>query len=157
MAPLARFRLPRNARDAGFSMIELMVTLTVMAIFMGIGIPSFNNFTASQKVKTASADLMNSLVLARSEAIKRNADVTVAPDTAGVWIGGWTVKVGAVTLQQQQALTGVTITKAAASVLYKPSGRPTASSNFEVAGAASVKCVKVDATGIPGTQTVACP
>lgn len=148
-------------RDHGFTMIEMLVTLTVIGIMMGIGVPSFRSFVAGQQIKTASYDLMTSLVMARSEAIKRNTDVIIAPDTANAWAGGWTVKYGATTVVQQPALSGVTITKGPASVTYKSTGRPTASSNFEVAGATSsnpsIRCVKVDLTGIPTTQTAACP
>ena len=147
----------RSLREQGFTLIEMLVVMTVLAIMLAVGVPSFRNFVAGQKVKTASYDLMTALVLARSEAIKRNTDVTVAPDTANVWIGGWTVKAGATTLVQQQSLSGVTVTKAPTSVVYKSNGRPTAGSNFEVSGSNSVKCVKVDLTGIPSSQTAACP
>lgn len=136
-----------------------MVVMTVLAIMMAVGVPSFKSFVAGQKVKTASNDLMMALVLARSEAIKRNTDVTIAPDTADVWIGGWTVKAGTITVVQQQALSGVTITKAPSTITYKSNGRPDAGSNlyFEVTGNPSVKCVRVDLTGIPSNQSVACP
>lgn len=146
-----------SVRDQGFTLIEMLVVMTVLAIMLAVGVPSFRNFIAGQKVKTASYDLMAALVLARSEAIKRNTDVTVAPDTANVWAGGWTVKAVATTLVQQQSLSGVTVTKAPASVVYRSNGRPMTGSNFEVSGTNSVKCVKVDLTGIPSSQTVACP
>lgn len=156
MAVRCPSRPSRKVRQRGFSLIELMVTLSIAVIMLGIGIPSFKNFTASQKVKAASQDLMSTLSLARSEAVKRNTDVTVAPDTAGVWTGGWTVKTGTTTLLQQQALTGVTITTAAATIVFKPTGRPNASSTFDVAGSSAARCVKVDLTGIPSTQTLPC-
>lgn len=144
----------------GFTLVEMLVTLTVLGVLMGVAVPSFRSFVAGQKIKTASHDLMTAMVIARSEAIKRNADVTVAPYTANTWESGWTVKVApsATTVHQQQEMTGVTITKGPANVVYKGNGRPTAPSNFEVAGSTSaVKCVKVDLTGIPSTQPVACP
>lgn len=153
------------ASQDGFTLIELMVTLTVLAVLMGVGVPSFNNFVAGQKVKTASYDLTAALVMARSEAVKRNTDVTVAPVTANTWDSGWTVKAGATTIQQQQALTGATVTKAAsaaavpASFVYAASGRLTAGATqyLQINGSSVVKCLKVDLTGIPSTQSVACP
>lgn len=143
----------------GFTLIEIMVTLTVLAIMMGVGVPSFRNFIAGQKVKSASHDLMTAMVMARSEAIKRNADVTVAPVTADDWLSGWTVTATAAStmIHQQQALSGVTITLAPSTVVYKANGRPTASSKFQVAGTTTTKCVKVDLTGIPSSQSGACP
>ena len=150
----------------GFTLIELMVTLTVAAIMLGVGIPSFKSFIASQKVKSAAYDLTTSLMIARSEALKRNASVTVAPDTADTWTAGWTVKVGTTTLQQQSTMSGVTITKAASAAsipstfVYGGSGRLTSAASaqyLQINGTSLIKCVKIDSTGIPTTQTVACP
>lgn len=143
-----------------------MVTLTVAGIMLGLGIPSFRSFIASQKVKSVAYDLTTSLMVARSEAVKRNTDVTVVPDTADTWTAGWKVKAGATTLVQQSTVSGVTITKAASaaaipsSFVYGGSGRLTSAASaqyLQVNGTSSVKCVKVDSTGIPTTQTVACP
>lgn len=143
----------------GFTLIEMLVTMTIIALMLGIGVPSFQSFVAGQKVKTASHDLMTALVLARSEAIKRNADVTVAPLTADTWVSGWTVTAApsATMILQQQALSGVTITLAPSTIVYKANGRPTVSSKFEVAGSSATKCVKIDLTGIPSSQSGACP
>lgn len=144
--------------NRGFTLIELMVTLTVMAILMAVGVPSFRNFVAGQKVKTVSHDLMTALVIARSEAIKRNASVTLAPVTADTWVSGWTVTAApaATTVHQQQAVSGVTIS-APSTVVFGPNGRPAATSKFQVTGTATTKCVRVDLTGIPSSQTGTCP
>lgn len=143
----------------GFTLIELMVTLTVLAILMGVGVPSFRNFVAGQKVKTVSHDLMSALVIARSEAIKRNASVTLAPVTADTWVSGWTVTAApsATTVHQQQAVSGVTITLAPSTVVFGANGRPAATSKFQVAATSTTKCVRVDLTGIPSSQTGTCP
>jgi type IV fimbrial biogenesis protein FimT len=143
----------------GFTMIELMVTVTIIAVMLGLGVPSFRNFIAGQKVKTASQDLMTALVIARSEAIKRNASVTVAPLTADTWVSGWTVSAApsATVVHQQQAFSGVTITLAPSTVVFGSNGRPGATSKFQVTGTSTSKCVRVDLTGIPSSQTGTCP
>ena len=155
-----------RVRAGGFTLVEMLVTLTVLGILMGVGIPSFKNFIEGQKVKTAAYDLTTAFLLARSEAIKRNAAVTIAPETADTWISGWTVTVSGTTVHKQQSLSGVTITKAAsASVIpsnfvYGSNGRlssATETQYLQVNGSSAVKCVKVDLTGIPSTQTAACP
>lgn len=155
-----------SIRDQGFTLIEMLVVLTVLAIMMVVGVPSFRSFVDGQKVKAASFGLMSGLMLARSEAIKRNTPVTVAPATADAWISGWTIKVGTTTLLQQEALSGVTITKAASAAsipsdfIYAASGRLASASGvqyLQINGSSSVKCVKVDLTGIPVSQSVACP
>jgi len=141
----------------GFTLIELMVTVTVLAILLAVAAPSFTSFIAGQKVKSASNDLTTALILARSEAIKRNADIVIAPVNANSWVGGWSVTAAGTALLQQQALSGVTLTKTPSTITYKSSGRPTATSNFEIAGSSTIRCLSVDTSGIPSTKKAACP
>ena len=155
-----------RGRIRGFTLIELMVTLTVLAIMLGIGVPSFKNFIAGQKVKTATYDLMASLLLARSEAVKRNTNVALTPGSATAWAGGWTVGTGTLTLLQQQAADGVTITPkdpaspstavSLVSLSFAATGRPAAKAYFEVTGITATKCVKVDPSGIPSSIQGVC-
>src|SRR5258708_13935928 len=89
----------------GFTLIELVVTLTVLAILATVALPSYQNFVLTQRVRGASYDLMTSLVFARSEAIKRNASVSMT-QAAGGWAQGWTVSAGALTLRTQDPYGG---------------------------------------------------
>lgn len=147
----------------GFSLIELMVVVVLVAILLTIGIPSFSNFVVGQRVKTAAFDLASTLLLARSEAIKRNADVTVAPKVAADgWVGGWTVTVGATTVSEQAAYGGsiaITNPSIPATVVYQgASGRPAAGKTaFTLSGGSSTRCVTVDLSGMTSTKTGACP
>lgn len=76
--------------SAGFTLIELLTTMAIVAILLGIGVPSFREFISSQRVKSAASEISSMLILARSEAIKRNRDVTIEQATGG-WQNGWTV------------------------------------------------------------------
>lgn len=147
----------RGIRSRGFTLIELMVTVTVLAVLMAVGVPSFRSFVQGQKVKSASFELMSALVVARSEAVKRNTDVKLEPDTEGAWTSGWAVKYGAgpTTVLKQPALPGLTIT-GPANVIYKGTGRAASAATFTVTGDSSVKCVMVDASGIASTKQGAC-
>ena len=146
----------------GFNLIELMVVVTIAAIMLGIGVPSFREFTASQRVKNAAFDFAAALLLARSEAIKRNAEVTVARSGTD-WASGWTVIAGTTTLSTRDA-SGISITPhdpAVTSVGFLGNGRTDATSTlrFEFADSrtSAVRCVSLSPSGMPSTTTTNCP
>lgn len=93
-------------RARGFTLIELMVALAVLAIVVGIGVPSYQDYVANQRVKTASQSLFMSLLLARSEAIKRNQTVTVSASD-GDWEKGWVVSASGQDIRVEQSLQAV--------------------------------------------------
>lgn len=147
--------------NGGFTLIELMVTVTVGAIVLAVGIPSFGSFVAGQRVKTAGYDLSTALLLARSEAIKRNVDVIVAPRVSATgWSSGWTItSTGGIDIAEQVAFTGLTITRAeggADSISFGRGGRPSAKATFSIASGANSRCVQLDLTGLPSTKNGAC-
>jgi len=57
--------------DAGFSLVELMVAIVVLAIVLAIGIPSFQSMFESSRENRANDDFISAVNLARSEAITR--------------------------------------------------------------------------------------
>ena len=74
---------------AGFTLIELMIAITVAAVLLVVGIPSFQYAVLNGRVKTAASDFHISLLLARSEAIKRGVNITVGDNG-----NGWDIKDG---------------------------------------------------------------
>ena len=87
---------------AGFSLIELVVTVSVVAILGMIAFPSFQNITKNSRLASETNDLMSDLSLARTEAAKRGARVTVCVSTdqtscssGAAWTGGRIVFVDA--------------------------------------------------------------
>lgn len=82
---------------AGFTLIEMMVTIAVLAILLALAVPSFNDAVLSGKLSTIANNLVASTHLARSEAIKRNNQVTLCVSTdgstctGGTWNQGWIV------------------------------------------------------------------
>lgn len=96
--------------------------MAVLGILLAIALPSLASVLASQRLRAAGTDLMSSLLLARSEAIKRNAQVEVVPRTGGEWKSGW--RVVAVTTNEQvdrkEALgVRVDVSLAPASIVYQ--------------------------------------
>lgn len=90
----------RRAAHAGFTLVELLVALAVLAILVSIGIPSFQNLIAENRVSSAANNLQLALQLARSTAASRNYEdgdsVTVCASSDGVqcsgeWNDGWIV------------------------------------------------------------------
>ena len=87
----------------GFTLIELMVTVGILAILAAVSAPSFSDILISMRMRATAYDLVGDLVLARSEALKRGAKVTITPAATG-WTGGWTVTsavVGAVPVSKR--------------------------------------------------------
>ena len=60
-------------KQHGFTLIELMVTIAIAAILLGLGVSSFGTMMASTQARTTADSIMSGLRLARAEAIKRNA------------------------------------------------------------------------------------
>ncbi|MFC3550107.1 GspH/FimT family pseudopilin [Lysobacter cavernae] len=78
---------------AGFTLIELMVTLAVLAVVMAVAMPSFTYVHNSSRLSSAANELVATLQLARMDAIRFNGKVAVCPSSngAGCTAGGaWT-------------------------------------------------------------------
>ena len=78
------------ARESGFTLLELMITLAVAAVLAGIAIPSFKSSISSNRLTTNTNELVTALNLARSEAIKRGKRVVVRRTNTD-WKDGWRV------------------------------------------------------------------
>ncbi|MGM8937360.1 pilus assembly FimT family protein [Psychrobacter glaciei] len=68
---------PLRMTSSGFTLIELMVTIAVLAIIVGIAAPSISNQLANQRVKSTAATIANALKEAKVESIVRRQNVTV--------------------------------------------------------------------------------
>ncbi len=80
------------SKQYGLTLIELLVTLAILAILMTLALPSFRDFFSSNRIAAATSDFVTSLNLARSEAIRRGAQVTMlSTNGSGDWGGGWTM------------------------------------------------------------------
>jgi len=135
---------PRRS-SAGFTLIELMVTLTVAAILMAAAIPAMRTFVQNDRQWTQSNSLVMSLNAARSEAIKQDVagGVIICASTDGAtcsganWSQGWVVINPALpagtTLMSVPALpTGSTMSEqnALTQVVFRSNGMTTAAAAF---------------------------
>lgn len=147
--------------QAGFTLIELMVTVSLLAILASLATPSFRELVAAQRLRTAAFSLLSDLTLARSEAVKRGASVALTP-VSDAWTGGWRVKlVGAddVLSEQKPVGTGVIFSTLSTDVTFNRYGRSTASSSvkFQLTSAgAKYRCITIDPSGRPKSVALEC-
>jgi type IV fimbrial biogenesis protein FimT len=145
-------RIPRSER--GFTLTELVVTVSVAAILATIAVPSFNGIIANQRAKTLASALYATLAKTRSEALTLNGNVTLQPK-AGGWGNGWQIlDPNNNVLDDYTAATGIAIVGPAA-VTYRSSGRLPAGAApvFQISttsgATVNYQCVSVELSGRP--------
>lgn len=171
-------------RQTGVTIIELMVSVGVLAILAAVAVPSYQFLIANNQVSTQSNRLLGSLLYARSESVKRGQNVTVCWSASGTacggvsgqgWSDGWMafVDVGADGIYHSGTDTlikveaempgGHTIKSSyASSVSFEPDGSADAFGNFTLCSAdnaaQNTRQVDVSRSGRPRvTSQGVCP
>lgn len=72
----------------GFTLIELMVTIAVLAILLAIAFPSFTGIINGNRLSAASNEWLATLQIARMESVRRNTRVVICPSTDGSTCSG---------------------------------------------------------------------
>ncbi len=159
-----------GAGQRGFTLIELMVTITLLGILLGLAAPSFTLWTRNAMVRTVSDTLQNGARLAQTEAVRRNRQVVffltndsacTASTTPAANGAFWAVRSVALTAGDTATTVqcgnladraeGVTITGPTA-ICFNSAGRQTANTS---PGAGTATCT-LDATG-RSTYDIAVP
>jgi type IV fimbrial biogenesis protein FimT len=152
-------------RMRGFTAVEMIVVLVVVAIAASIALPSLETALANQRLRNTATDFVSALLLARSEAIKRGADVEVAPLAPADWTKGWrvvSVPDGEQVERTESLGHWVEVEYAPDVIAYQRSGRLSSAGvlwvEFRAAkGTAVARCVWIDPSGMPRLTAASCP
>ena len=127
-------------KSRGFTLMELLVTLLIVSILASMAVPSFSGLIQTNRMSTHFNELLATLALARSEAVRRAAPVTVCKSNnstacGGDWEDGWLVFIdtdsdgvvdtGEDIIRVHDALSGNTLNFSGDRVTYASSGLPT--------------------------------
>ncbi|MDR5171900.1 GspH/FimT family pseudopilin [Methylobacillus sp. Pita2] len=80
-------------KQRGFTLVELIVTLTVLTILLAVAVPSFREMLLNFQIRSAAEGLNTGLQLARAEAIRRNVNVVFTLSGNATWTIGCQVVV----------------------------------------------------------------
>jgi Tfp pilus assembly protein FimT len=131
---------PRFSMRWAHTLPELVLTITLLAILSAITVPPLAGVTSRWRVRAASTDIVNALVLAREVALARGVSAAFVVDAPRgeirVTCGGDTVVRRAISAQH-----GVTIAASGDTVRYAPDGLATGVSNMTVL---VVHCTRID-------------
>lgn len=157
--------LPRSA-VRGFTLVELVIVISITSLLLAMAAPSFRDMMANTRIKAAGSDLQVGLLLARSEAVKRNGPVRIVP-AAGGWQTGWQVLApppddGTNLLLVGDEQVNVTISAATGTLTYDGSGRVIGATlpAFSIAdnlNRGTPRCLTTDRGGRPYVKEMACP
>lgn len=142
----------------GFTLVEMMVVIAILAIMAGIAAPAFRDMIAREKLRSAESALSGSLWLARSEAIKRNTSIVFAFANIG---NGWTVTTKsdtATALHVQEPLGGVT--SGAVQFEFNAYGRLTSGRGqvqIQATGNSLYSCISISDAGRSTVEHKKCP
>ncbi|WP_111980575.1 GspH/FimT family pseudopilin [Dyella jiangningensis] len=121
-------------RQHGFTLVELVMTITIFVVLTLIAVPYLGTFVQSQRVKNAAMDMSSSVIFARSEAIKRNAQIDMTANTGG-WSNGWRVLSAGASLRSYDGYINLKVTakNGSATLSFGGDGRMvTAADSFQV-------------------------
>lgn len=132
---------------AGFTLVELLVTMTIIVIMVSIGVPMYGQFTQQSALSGASAELVASIHEVRSRAVAERRAMNVqrldAGAVAGDWSNGWQmvrVADGAVLqeVNRQDRAGSVRVVEAGNNneMVFSKEGRTTGDFSFSVCDAA---------------------
>jgi type IV fimbrial biogenesis protein FimT len=156
----------------GFSLLELLVGMAILAMVMRFIIPSMSAWVQGNQVRNAAESLVNGLTLTRAEAVRRNTAVqlTLTSVAAGNTAPDWSISCVTASascpgagqaqtfIQQYSGTEGasngaIAVTPAGSVFVFAGTGRlspiPAGNTTIDITNGAAANCIKADGTGGP--------
>ena len=161
-------------QQSGFTLIELVITVLVGGIVLAVGLPSFADFTKSNRLSAQTNSVLTALHLARNEAVNRGHNMRVLPISGTTdWAAGWQVRLDVdnsntieaedTVLRNYDAIKKATLVGDADNVTYQSSGFITTTSantitlTADQCTAEDIRVISVKLSGLVSSARQTCP
>ncbi len=126
------YKVSMMKKQMGFTLIELMITVTIAGVILTLALPAFNQFLQNNRTTSQVNDFIAVMSLARSEAIGRNRQVQIIAN-GGVWTDGWIIMADVdrnesfgdaddQLIQSYEAMDRATLTSAVTEITFRSNG-----------------------------------
>ncbi|HKL51915.1 MAG TPA: Tfp pilus assembly protein FimT/FimU [Wenzhouxiangellaceae bacterium] len=163
-----------RSEQAGFTLMELLIGIAVLAILTTLALPAFTQFIANNRLASEANEMVASFQFARSEALKRGIEVQVCSSADGAtcggnWAQGWIAMADpggpdeAVLRVWSPSDDAFQFTPASSVVRFQPNGFSTAAAEQQIemmlsgCTSDSARRILVERTGRVASQRVDCP
>lgn len=152
----------RVNKCCGFTLIELMITITVLVIILAIAVPEFSKMVAENKVRSAASAIHSNLLTTRSTAISRNTSIILSPKSNN-WANGWVLYPETDTTEliiDHGSFDSVQISSnPSGNILFRSNGRTNSNTKFTITSStysSVIRCVTIEASGRAVSTVGAC-